>query len=154
MKTAKDLLNEKETQPIYVNPDATIHEALLKMSANKIGAMLIEDETGVIGIYTERDLLKNSAMEGFNPKSAIISDYMSKGLVKVPHNCSIYRMMDIFLGKRIRHLLVEENGEFVGLLSTGDVVKANLMEKSQEVEELNKIVNFDYYSNWQWKKKK
>lgn len=153
MKTAKDLLDQKDVQPIYVSPDATIYEALLKMSANKIGAMLIEDENGVVGIYTERDLLNNSVREGFDPKTAKISDYMSTTLVKVPSDCTIYQMMDIFLGKRIRHLLVEDNGQFVGLLSTGDVVKASLMIKTQEVEKLNKIVNFEYYSNWQWKKK-
>lgn len=153
MKTAKDLLNEKDIQPISVTPDATIHDALLKMSANNIGAMLIEDETGIIGIYTERDLLKNSAKEGFNPKNEKISDHMSSTLITVPHYCTIYNMMDIFLGKRIRHLLIEEEGQLIGLLSTGDVVKAALMDKTQELEKLNKIVSFEYYSNWQWKKK-
>jgi len=153
MKTAKDLLNEKDIQPISVTPDSTIHSALLKMSANKIGAMLVEDETGIIGIYTERDLLKNSAKEDFDPKKAIISDYMTSNLIKVTHDTTIYKMMDIFLGKRIRHLLVEENDQIIGLLSTGDVVKADLMSKTQELENLNKIVSFEYYSNWQWKKK-
>lgn len=155
MKTAQDLLNEKEVCCVSVNVESSVHDALLKMSANNIGAMLVEDDAGtIIGIYTERDLLKNSATEGFDPNKAMIKDYMSKNLVKVTNDTSIYQMMDIFLGRRLRHLLVEKDGEFIGLLSTGDVVKANLMEKSQELQELNKIVSFDYYSNWQWKKKK
>lgn len=153
MKTAIDLINQKGGQPIYVSPESTIHDALLKMSANNIGAMLVKDHTGIIGIYTERDLLKNSAQESFDPKKAIIKDFMSTNLISVPHDCSIYNMMDIFLGKRLRHLLVEHEGEYVGLLSTGDVVKANLVEKSQELEKLNKIVSFEYYSNWNWEKK-
>ena len=154
MKTAVDLLKEKDASLVTVSPDTTIFDALQVMLDKQIGSMLIEEQGEIVGIWTERDLMKNATEDNFDIKSAAIKDHMSKGLVKAPHNCSIYKMMDTFLGRRVRRLLIEEEGKVVGLLSMGDVVKANLVEKQQELEELNKIVSFEYYSNWKWKKKK
>jgi hypothetical protein len=51
----------------------------------------------------------------------------------------------------LRHLLIEKNGEFIGVLSSGDVMKANLNEKTKELEELNAMVSWEYYENWRWK---
>lgn len=153
MKTAAELLQEKGNEIFSVPPDSTIYDALQLMNKNNIGAMLVEENGNIIGIWTERDLTRNMLRDGFDIRKTKIKDVMISDLIKVPHDCTTYKMMDIFLGKRLRHLLVEKEGKFIGLLSTGDVIKANLMAKSQELEELNKIVSFEYYSNWRWKKK-
>lgn len=153
MKTAEELLSEKGNEIYSVSPNATIYDALQLMTKNNIGAMLIEENGDIVGIWTERDLMRNMMKEDFDIKSTKINEVMVKDLIKVPHDCSTYKMMDIFLGKRLRHLIVEKEGKFIGLLSTGDVIKANLMSKTNELEELNKIVSFEYYSNWRWKKK-
>ncbi len=153
MKTAAELLQEKGNEIISISPESTIYDALQLMNKNKIGAMLVEDNGSIVGIWTERDLTRNMLNETFDIKKTKINEVMISDLIKVPHDCTTYKMMDIFLGKRLRHLLVEQEGKFIGLLSTGDVIKANLMDKSQELEELNKIVSFEYYSNWRWKKK-
>ncbi|MBZ0179877.1 MAG: CBS domain-containing protein [Melioribacteraceae bacterium] len=153
MKTAAELLQEKGNEIFSVPPDSTIYDALQLMNKNNIGAMLVEEDGNIIGIWTERDLTRNMLRDGFDIRKTKIKDVMISDLIKVPHDCTTYKMMDIFLGKRLRHLLVEKEGKFIGLLSTGDVIKANLMAKSQELEELNKIVSFEYYSNWRWKKK-
>ena len=52
------------------------------------------------------------------------------------------------LGKRIRHLLIEDGGEFIGLISVGDVMKANLQQKAEEFADLNHKVSLEYYENW------
>ncbi|MCO6474672.1 MAG: CBS domain-containing protein [Melioribacteraceae bacterium] len=153
MKTAAELLQEKGNEIFSVPPDSTIYDALQLMNKNNIGAMLVEENGNIIGIWTERDLTRNMLRDGFDIRKTKIKDVMISDLIKVPHDCTTYKMMDIFLGKRLRHLLVEKEGKFIGLLSIGDVIKANLMAKSQELEELNKIVSFEYYSNWRWKKK-
>lgn len=155
LKTAKNLLDEKKGgQLIYVDPNSTIHDAVLKMNEKKIGAMLVKESDKIVGIYTERDLLKNSTDPNFDAKSSKISEKMSTELIKVEADVSIYNMMDIFLGRRIRHLIVEENGEFIGVLSQGDVVRANLNDRANELNKLKELVSFEYYSNWHWDKKK
>ena len=152
MKTAGDLLREKANREmIFVAADTSIHDALNIMVEHRIGAMLIRDGDDIVGIWTERDLMRNTVTPDFDAKSARIGDYMTKGLKSASYDESIYSLQDKFLGMRLRHLLVEKDGKFVGLLSTGDVVKANLMEKTLELKKLNEIVNWDYYENWRWK---
>lgn len=153
MKTAEDILREKNRELVCVAPDATIHDALKVMIENNIGAILIKETDRIIGIWTERDLMKNSVQPGFDPVKARIGDYMVTGLKSAPHTDTIIMLMDKFLGIRLRHLLIEKDGQYIGMLSTGDVIKASLMEKEQELKELNAIFSWEYYDNWRWRVK-
>jgi len=151
MKTAIEMLQEKGGDIISVTPDTTIHDALTQMVKMNIGAMLVKDGGKIVGIWTERDLMKNTLETGFDPKTAKIKDYMTKTLISTPYNATVYNMADKFVGKRLRHLLVERDDEFVGLLSAGDVMRATLEEKDYELHELNAKVSWDYYEDWRWK---
>ena len=154
MKTAGDILREKNQDFIYVGPEDTLFKAMEKMNQNKIGAMLIKDEDKMVGIWTERDLLRNAMEDGFDPRKARIKDYMTTGLQCADHNDTVYQLLDKFLGKRLSHLLIKKEEVYIGMLSTGDVIKASLNEKNQELSSLNAIVSWEYYENWRWRKKK
>ena len=86
--------------------------------------------------------------EGFNPKTARLKDNVSFTIVSANIEEHAYQLMDKFLGRRVRHLLIEEDGEYIGLLSVGDVMKANLQQKNEEFEKLNQMVSLEYYENW------
>ncbi|NLT52301.1 MAG: CBS domain-containing protein [Ignavibacteria bacterium] len=149
MKTAEEILKEKNRDIITVQASAKVSEAVNVMNSNNIGAILVKKEGDIIGIWTERDLLKYSAMENFNPAEAVIGDYMVTNLLSAPYNANIYSLMDKFLGKRLRHLLIEKNGKYIGLLSAGDVIRAQLADKTEEIKDLNAMVGWEYYENWQ-----
>ena len=153
MITAEDILKEKGGDILSVSPESTLEEALKIMLDKKIGAIVVKDGDEFVGIWTERDLMRNTVNENFDPSKAKIKDYMSTHLVSALYTDLIYNLMDKFLGKRIRHLLIEKEGKYIGFLSSGDVTKALLVEKSEELEKLSKIVNMDYYENWRWKNK-
>lgn len=151
MKTAEDIVkNRKLGSLISITADATLHEASQLMVCNKVGAILVLDNGQVAGIWTERDLLKNIVKEGFDLKTAVINDYMTTGLESAPYTDTVYQLMDRFLGLRLRHLLVEKEGEYIGLISIGDVIKECVREKDQELRNLNAIVSWDYYEDWRW----
>jgi CBS domain-containing protein len=150
MKTAEDILKEKGNELIFVDGQSTIADALKIMLENKIGAILIKQEGEIIGIWTERDLMRNTLANGFNPKTAILKDYMTTGLKSAPATDSVYMLMDKFLGLRLRHLLITKDGKYIGMLSTGDVMKETLNQKTSELKHLNAIVSWDYYENWMW----
>ncbi len=152
MKTAEDLLKEKGTEIISVNPDAVIQEAVKVMNERKIGGIAIKEGDKIVGIWTERDLLRNVAEDTFDYKTTPIKNVMQTDLLTANYDESIYTLMDKFLGEKIRHLFIVKDGKFIGLLSIGDVVKANLNEKTKELEELNAVFNWDYYNNWRWRK--
>ena len=150
MLTAEDIIKEKGGTIISVAPDTTIKETLKVMTENKIGGILIKEEERFVGIWTERDLLRNSLVDGFDITVAKVGDYMVTDLEVAKHDTTIFNLMDIFLGRRLRHLPVENNGVFIGMLTIGDVIKANLNEKTKELESMNSVINWDYYENWQW----
>ncbi|MCZ7601254.1 MAG: CBS domain-containing protein [Melioribacteraceae bacterium] len=153
MYTAEDVLKEKDTEMITTPSDTKIKDAIKKMVDNKIGSILVTENNKIVGIWTERDFLRNSLLESFDINNDTVEKYMTRNITSAPHNASLYSLLDIFLGKRFRHLLIQKKDEYVGLLSMGDVIKANLNEKTKELEALNAIVSWEYYENWRFKKK-
>lgn len=152
MKTAEDIVAAKGAEIYSVPANATLHDAIELMIAKRIGAVLVQEGMEMVGIWTERDLLRSSLADDFNPRKEKVSDHMSKPLITVPHTENIYRLMDKFLGLRLRHLPVEKDGKIIGVLSSGDVIRAALIEKTREFNELNEMLGWEYYENWRWKK--
>ncbi len=154
MKTAEDLLNEKGSQMVTVSPDATVQEAVRIMIEKKMGAILVNDGGKYVGIWTERDLHRQILEPGFDHRTARVGDHMVMELKSAPHTDNIYQLFDKLVGLNIRHLLIDKDGEYIGIISERDVTRLALIDKSEEYEKLNEVVNFDYYEDWQWKKKK
>lgn len=152
MKLSEEILYEKGTKIISVTADTTISDAIKVMLENKIGAILVKDGEEYVGIWTERDLMRNICQDKLDPKIAQIKDYMTKNVISAPASDTVFNLMDKFLGKRLRHLLIEKNNKTIGLLSIGDVVKATLQEKTDELNELKAMVSWDYYEDWKWSK--
>ncbi len=147
-RTAKDILSEKGGHLITISSGATVYQALTVMTQNRVGSIVILEEEKIVGIWTERDLMFQALEEGFDPRTARLRDHMSENIISADINEYAYQLYDKFLGRRIRHLLIKEDGEYIGLLSVGDVMKANLQEKSEQVSELNNMVSLEYYENW------
>jgi len=147
-RTARDILTEKGGHMVTITSDATVFQALTVMTQNKVGSIVILDEEKIVGIWTERDLMFRALEEGFDPKTARLRDNMSEHLISANVEDPVYKLYDKFLGRRIRHLLIEEGGDFIGLLSVGDVMKASLQEMHEELAELNNMVSLEYYENW------
>tara|TARA_R110002167_G_scaffold217115_3_gene421885 strand:- start:66 stop:497 length:432 start_codon:yes stop_codon:yes gene_type:complete len=133
---------------VTVSAEATVYQAVKIMSQNRIGAIVVVDEGRIIGIWTERDLMYRVLNEDFDPKTELISESMTTNLISAHMDDQAFQLYDKFLGRRIRHLLIEENGEYVGILSVGDVMRANLQQRAEEYKDLNEMVSLEYYENW------
>jgi signal-transduction protein with cAMP-binding, CBS, and nucleotidyltransferase domain len=151
MKTANDMIEEKGGDILCVPEGTTVLEALEQMNARKVGAILVTCGGKPTGIWTERDLMRNMLDAAFDSKTTRIESVMTKNLIFAPHTDTVYNLMDKFLGLRVRHLLIEKNGETIGMVSGGDVMKASIQEKDGELKQLNSMVGWDYYENWRWR---
>ncbi len=154
MKSAEDLLAGKSGEMITASPDQSVQEALRIMVENNIGAILVEEEGRIVGIWTEKDLVRNSLQAGFKPATARIGDYMGTTVHKAAHDTPIPKLQEMYLGLYTRHVLIEKDGRHIGLLSIGDVLRANLLEKDQQLKSLNALASWEYYENWRWDPKK
>lgn len=153
MRTAEEILQEKEREIISVPKTTTINNALKIMVEKKIGAMLVKENDDIVGIWTERDLMRNLVTDGFDPETAEIGNHMSTNLQFVANTDSVYALQDKFLGMRLRHLLVKKGDSYIGMLSIGDVIRAILIDKTTELENLNAKYNWEYYEDWKFKNK-
>lgn len=155
MKTANDILSDKQLgQIICVTPDQTIATAIDKMVSANIGAILVEKDNDILGIWTERDLLRAMAQPDFDPKTAIIGEHMHTHLHAAEYDTPLIQLEEMFLGLFIRHILIRKQGRYIGLLSIGDVLRASLLAKDQQLQKLNAMASWNYYEDWGWDRKK
>ncbi len=151
MKTAEDILQEKGGEMICVSPRTTVRDALRLMREHRIGAIVVREKDELVGIWTERDLMRNTLDEGFDPSSDAVSRYMVTGLKYASYDESIYQLQDKFLGMRLRHLLIRRKRECIGIVSTGDVMRMLLNDMQEQLNEAKTLASWQYYENWRWR---
>ena len=154
MKTAIDIILDKNSEIVHVTKTQTLAEAIDLMNKNDIGAILVKEAGEMIGIWTERDYLRSSSAPGFDPKSAQVGDHMTSPLHFASHDATLTQLEDMFLGLFLRHLPVKKEGTFLGMVSIGDVLRANLLDKDHQIKELNSMASWHYYENWGWDRQK
>jgi CBS domain-containing protein len=119
----KELLSIKGLECFSINSSDTLQAAAKQMAECNIGALLVMDRGSLVGIVTERDIVKNAAGEGLAMKEVLIKDVMSANLLVVKPADDLDYVMAIMIQNNIRHLpVIEENG-LLGLLSMRDVVR-------------------------------
>lgn len=148
MKTVRDILNTKVHLMISVEPDTTIYHALQVMAQHKLGSIIIAEDKKVMGIWTERDLLRNVMDDEFSIHTAKIKDYMSTGIQSIDIQASLNSLIDRFATLHNRHLLVTDEDTYVAVVSSGDAIRANLIERSEKYKELNTFLSWEYYEKW------
>ena len=151
MKTAEDFLKEKGGELVCVSPRTTVSDALRLMTEHRIGAIVVKDGDKLVGIWTERDLMRNTLVDGFDPSSDEVSTYMVTGLKYASHDETVYQLQDKFLGMRLRHLLIKKKRECIGIVSTGDVMRMLLNDMGEQLDEAKTLASWQYYENWRWR---
>lgn len=148
MKTVRDMLSKKKSSTVWsVGPKETVFEALRIMGEKKVGALMVMDgENNAVGILSERDYARKIALEGRNSKETAVEEIMTPraDLCVVNPDTTMDDCMVLITAKKIRHLPVFEHGQFLGLISIGDVIKAIIMEKESVIEELSNYIAGKY----------
>jgi CBS domain-containing protein len=146
MMTIEELLRTKMTNDIWsVTPDATVFEALKKMADRDIGALLVMEGDNLVGIFSERDYARKIILKGKSSLQTPVSQVMTTEIVTVPPDISIEEGMEFMTHYRIRHLPVVYDGNLLGLVSIGDIVKAIISSQARFITSLeNYISGRDY----------
>ena len=154
MKTAGDILTDKNRDMVTVRPEQTLREALERMQVNRIGAILVKRGENIVGIWTERDLARDILTPGFDIDTARVGEHMTTKLYTAPHDTPILKLEEMFLGLFVRHILIVQKRETVGLLSIGDVLRASLLEKDRQIRKITAAADWEYYENWGWERER
>ncbi|TXI50878.1 MAG: CBS domain-containing protein [Lysobacter sp.] len=140
MRTVRQLLEAKSTSIRTIPPDAPVLDALRTMAEHGIGAVLVMDGPALVGILSERDYARKVVLHGRTSADTPVRDIMSADVVTTAPNDSVDRCMQLMTDRRIRHLPVLENGDVVGVISIGDLVKAVIEDQQQELDQLQRYI--------------
>jgi CBS domain-containing protein len=124
-----------------IDPEKSVHEASRKLVQFNIGALPVCDaEGGLIGIVTERDILRATANDGSNALGLKVAAIMTRQVITCTDEEEVESAMEVMTERRIRHLPVLREGRLVNIISIGDLVKATLDESRQEIRYLRDYV--------------
>jgi len=115
------LLAKKSIELLTVSPETTVQKAVELMNRVRVGSVLVMDSRTLVGIFTERDVMRKIVAEGRDATSVLVSELMSSQLVTISPDTEVGAAMDIVSENKIRHLPVMEDGRLLGLISAGDL---------------------------------
>ncbi|KRB55271.1 inosine-5-monophosphate dehydrogenase [Rhizobium sp. Root708] len=121
------ILMEKGCDVVTASSTDTVKDACRLLYSNHIGAIIIVDrESRIEGIFTERDVVAAIAQHGTACMDMELSEVMWRNVVSCTRATSINGLMDVMNKHRARHLPVEQEGHLVGIVSIGDAVKHHI----------------------------
>lgn len=127
----RDILYNKGQQVHGTSPDETLAEAVDKLVKHNCGALVVLEGGRMVGIISERDVLRACAQLS-QPLEARVGERMTRHLVTGTPDDEVEEVMGLLTHHRIRHLPVVNGGELAGMISIGDVVKAQYDDLSNE----------------------
>jgi CBS domain-containing protein len=146
MLTVFDLLKGKGDGIWAISPETTTLEALRFMAEKKVGALLVIEESLLVGIISERDFVYRIAEDKACILDRPISEYMTTRIFTVTPKQTIQDCMQLMTEKRIRHLPVLSDNDLIGIISIGDVVKGIISEQSFLIRNLEDYIVGGGYS--------
>lgn len=147
MLTVKQILDTKGRAVYSVERNAPVMEALNLLADREIGAVLVTDQGKPVGILSERDVVRRIAELGECKIDAPVSELMTSPILYVGLTYTLDECMALMTHKRIRHLPVIEEGQLVGMISIGDVVKAEIQDRDQLITYLEQYITGGGYGH-------
>ena len=127
------ILRSKGSEVETVRPDAAVTMAAQRMAALRIGCLVVADSSApVLGLLTERDLVRAFAHHGTHAATLSVRDIMSTGVPTCRPDDDLASIMRTMTTRRYRHVPVVSEGKLIGIVSIGDVVKQRLEDLELE----------------------
>ena len=140
MKTVKQILATKGEQLWSITPDKSVYEALRVMGEKEIGALTVVEAGKLVGIISERDYARKVILKGRTSRDTLVSEIMTTSVVVTHPQQTVEECMGLMTEKRIRHLPVLDQGELIGMISIGDLVKSIIDEQQFIIGQLENYI--------------
>jgi CBS domain-containing protein len=140
MANVKDLLARKGGKVLVVSPTTTVLDASEQMNAEGTGSVLVAEGGRLVGIFTERDLMRRIVAVRLDPGTIPVSQVMTTALVTATLEATIPDCGALMSERRIRHLPVVDGTTIAGMVTTGDVLAWQLQEQRSVIEQLESFV--------------
>ena len=145
MPTAKTLLEKtgkhNGDRLAVLPPNATVLDAAKLMNEKRIGSVLVLAKNGLVGIFTERDLMVRVVAAQRDPSSTPLAEVMTSPVACASPHTTLDELRKVMRDKRIRHVPIDEDGHPVGLLSIGDLNQAEQEVQEETIHYLKEFIS-------------
>lgn len=135
-----EILRDKGHAVYAIRPDLRLTDACSELDRRRVGALIVCEADRVVGVLSERDVVKAVARDGVAAMDRPVADFMSQEVVFADPGETVAILMGRMTDRRIRHLPVLRDGRLVGVISIGDVVKCQIAEATHEAEALRTYI--------------
>ena len=140
----RDILRKKGSTVWTIAPEALIYEALELLAAKNIGAILVQSEGEIVGIFSERDYARKVVLQGKSSRQLRVREVMTSPVEAVTPEHSVDECMKVMTEKRLRHLPVLESQALMGLVSIGDLVSWIIDSQEETIHQLENYIMGKY----------
>jgi CBS domain-containing protein len=135
-----DLLRHKGSTVFTIAPESLVTELLTSLADHKIGALVVARGAEIVGIVSERDIVRRLHTQGADVLSEHVSDLMTTDVISCSPSDSIDAIGSAMTEQRIRHMPVIANGKLAGIVTIGDVVAARIRQLEQDRGQLESYI--------------
>lgn len=139
-KSIRDVLKNKGAAVISISSNETVYKALELMAKENVGALLVMNGEKVVGILSERDYARKVILEGRSSLKTSVEKIMTSKILYITPDKSVEEGLALMSEKRCRHLPVFEGDTLIGVVSIGDLVKANVADKEFMISQLENFI--------------
>ena len=141
MAVVRDLLNRKGTDVVSIAPTASVLDAARLMNDRGVGGVLVVDESKrLLGIFTERDILRRVVAAGLPPETTSVADVFTRDIVTCTPDMNVEEIGSIMSTRRVRHLPVVDVLGLHGVVTIGDLLAHRLSDQESTIQHLNSYV--------------
>jgi CBS domain-containing protein len=141
MAQVSDLLRVKGSHVMSIGRQATVLDAAVMMNDYTIGALVVIDQGKVIGIFTERDVLRRVVAERRDPAEATVGDVMTRDIVTCGADTEVDEAALLMKERRVRHLpVLDPGGGIIGLVSIGDINAFHTNSQEKTIYHLHEYI--------------
>lgn len=135
-----EILKDKGPDVFTAGPADSLEATIQALQARRVGALVVCDSDQVVGILSERDLVRAVARDGRDALSRPVGDYMSQDVIFADPTETVAVLMERMTDRRVRHLPVLQEGRLIGVVSIGDLVKSQIAEATFEAESMKAYI--------------
>jgi CBS domain-containing protein len=134
------LLAEKGRQVYTTRKSATVAEAVREMNDKGVGALVVTEAGRIVGMFTERDVLRRIVDADRDPALTKVAQVMTRNPVTIDIGARVDEAMAVMTERRFRHLPVIDHGEVVGMISIGDVMRWVTLSQEDQIRAMSDYI--------------
>ena len=141
MTTAAQILSGKSNRATFsTTPTTSVFDAVAQMAEQNVGALVVKDGEAVVGLISERDYARKVVLMARSSRETQVREIMSSPVVSVRPTQTVEECMALMTDRRLRHLPVMDDGQLLGVISIGDLVKQVITDQKHVIEQLEHYI--------------